>query len=295
VAEALEAIYSKRYLDGIAGILAWHFIEGGTVQRAAPYALHAAHLAGKVAAWREAIEFYEQALLADLPDMERAAILLELGDARFRAGETAQATETFRAALKLCAPQSMEADRARLALAQSLLNQARFAEAIDLVQQVRDAGRPEMIVSAEMQWGTTLSVEGADLIGAAEHLQKAETLLREQSDRPDAARLAQIMFEQGSVAAQQGDLEKAVALYRETIAVAQPEPLALPFLVLGYNNLAYHLHLLNDPTAHEYARQGLQLAQEQGALGLQPFLLSTRGEIELERDVIAAEHFFSEG
>jgi tetratricopeptide (TPR) repeat protein len=153
-----------------------------------------------------------------------------------------------------------------------------------------------MIVNAEMQWGTTLSIEGADLIGAAEHLQKAETLLRDQSQRPDAARLAQIKFEQGSVAAQQGDLDRAVALYRDTIDLsAQGGQAALPFHILGYNNLAYHLHLLHDPTAIDYAQQGLQLAREQGVVALQPFLFSTLGEIELERDVTAAEKYFTEG
>jgi DNA-binding SARP family transcriptional activator len=295
VAEALEAIYGRQSLDGIASILAWHYREGGDVPRAAPYALRAAQLAARIAAWQEAIEFYEQALAADLPDLERAAILLELGAARLRAGDTAQAAQAQRAALKLCAPDSLEADRARLALAQALLNLARYAEAIDLVKQVRSAGRPEMTINAEMQWGTTLSVEGADLIGAAEHLHNAETQLRQQADQPDAARLAQIKFEQGSVAAQQGDLEKAVALYRDTIELAARDAQALPFQVLGYNNLAYHLHLRHDPAALDYAQQGLQLAHEQGALAFQPFLLSTLGEIELERDVAAAERCFTEG
>jgi hypothetical protein len=53
--------------------------------------------------------------------------------------------------------------------------------------------------------------------------------------------------------------------------------------------------LLHDPTAIDYAQQGLQLAREQGVLGLQSFLLSTLGEIELERDVAAAERYFTEG
>jgi DNA-binding SARP family transcriptional activator len=310
VAEAMEAIYGKQYLDGIAGILVWHFAEGGDVRRAAAYALQAAQLAIKIAAWHEAIEFFEQALAADLPDLERAEILLELAEACFRAGELARATEAYRAALKLCAPQSREADQARLALARSLLSEAHFAEAIDLVTKVRAAGRPETIAGAELQWGTTLAVEGTDLIGAAEHLQNAETLLRQQSDRLDAerARLAQTKFEQGSVAAQQGDLEKAVALYRDTIDItAQSAALgaaqdveALRFHVLGYNNLAYHLHLLHDPAAIDYAQQGWQLAQEHGMLGLQPFLLSTLGEIELarsneEHDIAAAEKHFNEG
>ncbi len=297
VAEAMEAIYGKQYLDGIAGVLAWHFREGGDGQRAAPYALRAARLARQIAAWREAIEFYDQALAADLPDSERASILLEAGEAHLRSGETAQAIEAYRTALKFCAPHSMEADRVRLALAQSLLNQARYAEAIDLVKEVRATGRPEMIVNAEMQWGTTLSVEGADLIGAAEHLQNAEMLLRQQSDQPDPARLAQIKFEQGSVAAQRGELERAVALYHDTIDIGAEDLSqgALPFQVLGYNNLAYHLHLLHDSTAIQYAQRGLQLAQEQGVVAMQPFLLSTLGEIELDRDVSAAERYFTEG
>jgi tetratricopeptide (TPR) repeat protein len=296
VAEAMEAIYGRQRLDAVAGLLAWHFLEGGDLERAAPYALRAARLARQFAAWHEAIEFYAQALQVDVPPLEHAAILMELGDAHIQAGENIQASQTYRAALKLCAPQSMEADRARLALAQALLNEARYTEAIELAQQVREAGRPEMIVNAEMQWGTTLSVEGADLIGAAEHLNQAEALLRQQSDQSDAVRLAQIKFEQGSVAAQQGDLEKAAILYRDTIAISAPAGLAaLPFQILGYNNLAYHLHLQRDPAALEYAQQGLQLAREQGVLGLQPFLLSTLGEIELERDVATAERYFNEG
>ena len=298
VAEAMEAIYGRQRLDAVAGLLAWHFLESGDVQRAALYALRAAQTAMQFAAWREAIEFYEQALQGDVPPLERAAILMELGEAHFRAGETAQASEAYRSALKLCAPDSLEADRARLALAQALLNQARYTEAIALVKQVRDAGRSAMIVSAEMQWGTTLSVEGADLTDAAEHLTRAEELLRQQAgtDQIDAGRLAQIKFEQGSVAAQQGNLEVAVALYRETIVLAkQANKAAFSFAVLGYNNLAYHLLLLHDPTAIDYARQGLQLAQEQGTLGLQPYLLSTLGEIELDRNPDAAEKYFAEG
>jgi tetratricopeptide (TPR) repeat protein len=201
--------------------------------------------------------------------------------------------------LKLCDPDSSEADQARLALARSLLNQARYAEAIELVKRVRQTARPEMMVRAEMQWGTTLSVEGADLIEAAQHLQQAETLLCQHAiaDEPDLALLAQIKFEQGSVAAQQGNLKKAVVLYREAIERGEQAGMAAQtFVVLGHNNLAYHSFLLHDEAAIDYARQGLQLAQEQGIVGLQPFLLSTLGEIELAQgNLEAAERYLTEG
>jgi DNA-binding SARP family transcriptional activator/predicted ATPase len=297
VAEAMEAIYGKSQLDPLSGLIAWHFIEGHDAERAAPYAVRAAELAMNFAAWREAIEFYEQALQANLPTTRRAEILSALGRAHNNAGETDRAAESHRAALRLVAPDSDLAHTIRLALAQALLGQARFGEVIDLMRYVRDHGQPDQQINAELIWGAALSIEGADLIEAADHLQKAEALLR-QSERCSAAQLAQTVFELGSIAAQQGDLPRAVDLYRQTLAIAEQttEPEALPFRVLAYNNLAYHLHLLNDPTALEYVQTGLQLAVDNGVLAFQPYLLSTLGEIQLAQgDLDAAEKHFNEG
>jgi tetratricopeptide (TPR) repeat protein len=219
-----------------------------------------------------------------------------LGRAHLNAGETDRAVETYRTALRLQAPDSAEAHEIRLSLAQALLGQARYAEVIELMQRVRDHGQPDQQIGAELAWGAALSIEGADLIEAALHLQAAEQLLR-QSDRPSPTQLAQATFELGSVAAQQGDLPRAVALYRQTLAIVEQttEPDTLPFRVLAYNNLAYHLHLLDDPSAIEYAQTGLQLAVDNGVLGFQPYLLSTLGEILLARgDIDAAEKNFNE-
>jgi tetratricopeptide (TPR) repeat protein len=301
VAEAMEALYGRQYLDGISGLVAWHFAEGGDDQRAAPYALRAAQLAMNLAAWQEAIGFYKQALVVNQSNAQRAETLLALGQAHFRTGETAQASEAFRAALRLCEPTSAEANEARLALARALLNQAKYAEVIDLAQQVcshaAHAGDPtDQRISAQLLWGTALSIEGVDLTQAAEHLQTAEQLLR-QADRPDVARLAQSIFEQGSVAAQQGDLERAVALYREALGIARQsnDPEAQIFQVLGNNNLAYHLNLLGDPTAIENAQAGLQLVNEYGLPGLRPFVLSTLGEIMLASgELDRAEGYFND-
>jgi len=297
VAEAMEAIYGKQQLDLISGLLAWHFIEGGDTERAAPYASRAGELALNFAAWREAIEFFEHALQADLPGPRRAEILSALGRAYNNAGETARAVEAYRTALRLVAPDSDLAHTIRLALAQALLGQARYGEVIDLMRYVRDHGRPDQQINAELIWGAALSIEGAELIEAAEHLQKAEALLR-QAGRCSAAQLAQTVFELGSIAAQQGDLPRAVDLYRQTLSIAEQatEPEALPFRVLAYNNLAYHLHLLNDASAMEYVQAGWQLAVESGVLLFQPYLLSTRGEIQLAQgDIDAAEKNFNDG
>jgi tetratricopeptide (TPR) repeat protein len=302
VAESLEAIHGDR-IDSFAGLIASHFTEGNAPDRAALYALRAAQHAASLAAWKEAITFYEQALQAIHDTRKRAEIYLGLGNAQFTSGSAAQASESFRAALT--AAQSLNdaahESAARQMLGQALLLQGRYAEAIALAQ-------PSDSVESEMLWGIALSLEGADLIGADDHLQKAETLW---TDRAPRSTLAQIRFERGSVAAQQGDLSRAVELYRHALATAEESDEAWAQQILALNNIAYHLHLLSDEetrflgengflqqtdSASDYAERGLKLARERGALFQQTYLLSTSGEIALaQNDLDRAQKFFDEG
>lgn len=297
VAEALETAHGKRPAEAMAGVIAWHFNEGQDPARAAPYALRAGQAAAHLSAWDEAISFYEQALAGDADDPQRAQILFALGEARLQAGQNAPAAEALQAALMLTQadPNAGMAADIQLALGQSFLGQARFDEAVQLAQHILASGPPQRALEAQFLWGAALSVEGADLAGALLHLQQAETLalLKE-----DGTRLAQVKFEMGSVAAQQGDLPRAIALYRESLAAAEGEPsvLAVQFRALTHNNLAYHLHLLGDPSALAQAQQGIAVAQESGALFVMMYLLSTSGEIALAAgDLAAAEAFFREG
>ena len=93
VAEAMEGIYRDR-LSTVAGVLASHFSAGNAPERAARYAFMAGQQAVRLAAWREAIAFFEQAL-AGAVEEQRGAILMALGDAHFRAGESIQACRSF--------------------------------------------------------------------------------------------------------------------------------------------------------------------------------------------------------
>jgi tetratricopeptide (TPR) repeat protein len=150
-------------------------------------------------------------------------------------------------------------------------------------------------VRAELIFGTALSLEGADLDGAAKHLRQAESLCTECADMVS---LVHAKFELGSVAAQQGDLLQAIDLYREALSIAEEDQSegALTWHILAYNNLAYHLHLLDDSTAESYARAGLALAQEKGMLNMQTYLLSTLGEIALAAsDLDTADKYFTDG
>ncbi len=300
-AEALTRIYQGR-LDSVAGLIASHYAEGNSPEKAAPFAVQAGKSAARLAAWKEAAQFYEMALDQQTEVNQRIDILLALAEVQFRGGEVQQSTESYRAALALLAPDSKKADQVRLVLAMSLLSQARFADAIHLIQQARNMKDVEIARQVQFIWGTALSIEGDDLAGAADHLRQAEALCSQK----DQAQLAEIKFELGSVAAQRGDLEQAIDLYRQSLAAAEGTeqgqgPMSqyarlMPRQILCYNNLAYHLSLLGDPTAEQYAQKGLQLAQEQGTLPVQTYLYSTLGEIRLAAgDLKAAEEFFHEG
>ncbi len=298
VAEAMVSHYRGRF-EGISGIIASHYLEGGEPKKAAEFALTAGRQATFLAAWKEAAGFYELALQGEIDPGMEIEILMSQGEAYQRAGQPAKATESYWNAFHLAKPESPDANRARLSLANALLIQARFAEALTLTQQVIDANQPDFILRAEFLAGTALSLEGADLEEAAAHLRKAESKCSEDCG---PLTLAEIKFELGSLAAQQGRLDEAVDFYLESLKAAKAAVSgaegnrAIPRLILAYNNLGYHLHLLGDPKALSYVETGLDLAKEKGELPLLTYLLSTRGEIALAAgDLDLAESCFKEG
>jgi tetratricopeptide (TPR) repeat protein len=293
VAEAIEQLHAND-LDSVAGLLASHFAEGDAPERAAQYALRAGARAAELAAWAEAIAFFEMAL-AGMQNGQREPTYLALANAYAQSGAVARAGEAYRTVIDLATMRgdSVAADHARLELGQSLLGQGRYAEAIELAQRVLASDQHENNVRAEMLWGSALSIEGVDLAGAITHLEKAASLCAAQKD---PAILAQTTFELGSIAAQQGDLARAIELYRRALAVGEAHPAATRFRILAHNNLAYHLLLLGDPTAAEHAKAGLDLAREYGVVSFEPYLLSTLGEIALANgDLDAAEASFNQG
>jgi tetratricopeptide (TPR) repeat protein len=306
LAESMVSSFSRAELESQAGIVAYHFAEGNALRQAAPYAVRAGQKAAKLAAWVEAIVFFEMALTG-LEGPDRIPALMAMGNVRLRIGPLVQSSEIFLEALNLAEEGNNQevTDSARLALGQSLLSQGRYEQAIQLARQVLETGLLKHKMGAEFLWGTALSLEGADLQSAAAHLQAAEAICCDlsgaQADKPssaDPSYLARIRFELGSVAAQQGDLERAVELYRQAMLVAceTKSDATITWCILAHNNLAYHLHLLKDPGAELFALEGLQLAEEYGLFGQQPYLFSTLGEIALARGQLEqAEKSFNRG
>ncbi|MCL4487316.1 MAG: AAA family ATPase [Chloroflexi bacterium] len=299
VAEAMEEIH-RDHLDQAAGLIARHWVEANVPARVAYSAFRAGQYAAGLAAWAEAIAFYEQALQAETNDTNRTDLFLALGTARFNHGESARASESFMSAVTLAQASHDLArlEEAHLALNTSLIPQSRYREAIELAEELRRAGPPELALCAEICWGTALGLESAHPVQAEAHLRLAEELLAAPRGFETRITRARMIYQLAGVTGQQGKIAEAVAYYWQALALVRENETALDLQrhVLLYNNLAYHLHLLNDPEASEFARTGLQFAREKGTRTHQSYLLSTSGEIALaQNDLDAAERFFSEG
>ncbi len=299
VAEALEAIHQKE-LDPVSGLIARHFMDGNYPTRAADYAFRAGRFAANLAAWVEAIASFEQALRLEPDSAQRGAIFLAMGAARFHQGDFVRASADYRTAVDLAAVKRdwplLEA--AHVALNQSFLPQARFAEAIGLARELRESGPLELAMCAEFCWGTGLGVESAHPVEAEFHLREAERLLREGGHKSSKVTLPQIMYQLAGVVGQQGRSAEAIGLYRDVLDMLDQGLATLDILrnIMLYNNLAYHLHLMGDASAGEYAREGIRVARERGSLSHLAYLYSTSGEIAMDQNELdGAEKYFSEG
>ncbi len=297
VAQALEKIHHDQ-LDEYSNLLAWHYQEGGDPERASPYAFQAGKRAARLAGWDEAITLFEQALVGTSRS-QRPVVLAALGEAQGQAGHFVQASETYRELIQLALDNKdvQRLSALRLSLARSLLPQARFAEVIQQARLVIQSSDPDAKIKAELVLGTALSIEGANLDGAQQHLLAAKELLDQQL-QPDRSSQALVMFELGSLTAQQGNLAQAIQYYRQSLAVANQsdEESFLEARILATNNLAYHLLLMGDPSARETIQSGLKLAREKGVIGLEAYLLSTYGEVALAAgELDLAEKCFTEG
>jgi DNA-binding SARP family transcriptional activator/Tfp pilus assembly protein PilF len=299
MAEALAALPSEQ-VNSLSGLISQHLIEAGAPARAVPYLLRAGQFAASLAAWEEAIAFYEQALQVEQDIQQRVEILLALGDARFHKGDMPQATDTLRLAVGLARSTSNLAhlERAYLELARSFFPQSRFAEAIALGRDLAQSGPSELEICAQFIWGAGLSIESARPVEAEKHLRCAEKLLNERPDYSGPITPALIQYQLAAVVGEQGKSVEAITLYRKALASVQANEANLDMLrrIMLYNNLAYHLFLIQDSTAADYAKAGIKLAQERGSLTHLPYLFSTSGEIALSQgDLDAAEAYFSEG
>jgi DNA-binding SARP family transcriptional activator/tetratricopeptide (TPR) repeat protein len=134
------------------------------------------------------------------------------------------------------------------------------------------AGRGHRLLGAAMAMG------GHDLRAAEDHLQAAVVADRNAGHLSDQCAT---VFELGNVAAQRGDLARALELYDEAARVAETGRVHY-YLALACNNFAYHSLLLGRPAdAQREVAHGLKLAETYEMLAVLLHLFSTQGEISL--------------
>lgn len=126
--------------------------------------------------------------------------------------------------------------------------------------------------------GAALAMEGSDLPAAENHLQQAIAAHR-QADSPRD--LCASLFELGNIAAQRGELLRALEFYEEAAHVAEASQIHY-IHALAQNNFAYHSLLLGWLKAAQRALlRGQKLAEDHQLLGALLHLYSTQGEIHL--------------
>jgi DNA-binding SARP family transcriptional activator/predicted ATPase len=157
----------------------------------------------------------------------------------------------------------------------------------DDIQQSALAGRGHRLL------GAALAMEGSDLPAAERHLQTAAAAHRRADNLAD---LSATLFELGNVAAQRGELARALERYEEAARAAEAG--RTPYiLALAHNNIAYHnLRLGRLPAAQRALAQGYLLAEKEQLTGALLHLHSTAGEVQLYLgDWAAANDMFRRG
>jgi tetratricopeptide (TPR) repeat protein len=122
IGEALEQLHAVNFTPHLAE-LADHFFKatpGGAVDKALQYTVKAAEHATALLAYEEAAAYYERALqlleLTEANEVLRCELLLALGDAQLKAGETRKARGTFQQAAELARQLKAPEQLARAAL-----------------------------------------------------------------------------------------------------------------------------------------------------------------------------------
>lgn len=281
-AEAIERAHASNLAES-AGRLTRHYAEAGEDPRAAYFAELAAERALQLAAPNEAIQFYERALaLEPTPARE-----FGLGNALHRAGNFVEARKHYERALSEfeAKRERVGAARACMGLARTFLSTGQAGQVIAWIQRGRayiDRDQdPATQAMFEYLMGTELRAVGTELEQAEAHFSVALEL----AERSEAQTLiGDILMELGNTRAQRGNLRGAIECYRAMIAHGEMRN-EQNLLVVGYNNLAYHLLLAGEiEQAKSAIEKALELAGTLDIQSARQWLYSTRGEVALAQE-----------
>jgi DNA-binding SARP family transcriptional activator len=218
---------------------------------------------------------------------EKLRLTLALGQVHQSLGQLEEATSWHRRHLELARQASdlpaqsvAHFELGELALVANDYQAAASAAKTGLAIPIPVAHPQYSALSGRGHWllGAALAMEGSDLPSAENHLQQAVAAHRLTGNMRN---LCGTLFELGNVAAQRGELAKALERYQEAARIAETVHEHY-FLALAHNNFAYHSILLGRPSAAQQAlAKGITLAETYEMFGALLHLNSTEGEIHL--------------
>jgi DNA-binding SARP family transcriptional activator/tetratricopeptide (TPR) repeat protein len=151
------------------------------------------------------------------------------------------------------------------------------AAGLDLVKAVQPGAVP-LSARGHRLLGAAYAMEGSDLAAAQAQLEQAVAAHRLAGNQLDACAG---LFELGNIAAQRGELPRALDFYQEAARAAQAGAIHY-YLALAHNNFAYHSLLLGKVgAAQEAVAAGMKVAETYDLLAALLHLYSTQGEIQL--------------
>lgn len=276
--------------------IAHHYHRAGADALASPHARLAAHHAYQLGAWHEAAHYMHIAI-AGCERPQQSVLWLELGEMLSWGGDWQAAADAFQQAITH--DDSIDGDTsdyAQLGLVKTYLPQARYDDVIAVAETLIEHPNPHVAGDAAFVCGTAYSLAGARLDRAWYYLTRAEAICR---DSTTTHMLPRILFEQGSILAQQGDITSAITRYTAALEASTTLPAhhGRTWQIFAHNNLAYHLQLLGQyGDAERHVRSGIRLANRTGMQIILSYLYSTSGEIALARgDFAHAERLFHDG
>ena len=283
--------------------IALHAVASEDVARARRYGLQVLDELVSYDAHTETVNFLHHLYDLLAPDASPADLLRltrSLGQAHQSLGQLEQASFWYHQHLALTSasdPLAQAAayfDMSELALIANDYHAAAEAAQTGLaLTSVDEPSQATPFAQGQRLLGAALAMEGRDLAAAERHLQEAVEVQKLNDQQSD---LCATLFELGNVAAQRGDLPRALELYEEAARKAEAAHVHY-FLALAHNNIAYHSLLLDRPeAARRAAAQGWKLAETYEMFGAMLHLSSTQGEIHLyQGEWTAAAEVFQRG
>ncbi len=226
VGECIESLFSER-LEEQYGLLAYHFRQGGVLEKEMIYALLAGQRAQRVYANREARQYLERALelVSTLPGdtwAQQASLHESLGDIQMALGAYDEAHRHFDQAFRL--REDNDDDpllRATLCRKKARVYwwQGEYEATLDWLDRAEAllGGEVETPEAARIatQRGSTLLRQG-DLGRALEWAERGLALAEAQNDRREIAQALSLL---GGIVWRQGDATRTIELCRRSLAL----------------------------------------------------------------------------